>query len=126
MYLIEFYSNLSIVGTFLRSTTKEAKIDIHKDHFGRMFELPFQGTSYTYKAPLGSKNFKHSIVVNSLVMNPMEKRKLSIMAIFMKPRVCVFHYLLIRILLQRRANLNFVITNDIVHLWLLTKKFQTN
>lgn len=37
----EFYLNLSSVETLLRSSIKGVKIDIHKDQFSRMFELPF-------------------------------------------------------------------------------------
>lgn len=72
------------------------------------------------------KDFKRSISICSLVINPMEKIKFSIKTSFLNPRVLVIHYLLIRVLLSRNINLNFVIKDDIVSLWLITGKFQTN
>lgn len=37
----EFYSNLTVVETFLKSNVKGIEIDAHRDQFGRIFELPF-------------------------------------------------------------------------------------
>lgn len=119
----EFYSNLSIVGTSLRSSVKEVKIDIHKDQFGRMFEPSFQGRTYTYEAPKELKKSRRSISIYSLIMNPMEDIKLPIKSRFLKPRVHASHYLLTRILFPRNINLIYVINDNIIPLWLLTKKF---
>lgn len=105
---------------------KEVEIDIHKDHFGRMFELPFQGTSYTYEAPQEYNNFKGTIAFNLLVVNCMEKRKFSFQTFLLKPKVHVIHYLQTIILLPNNFNLNYVIRDDVVPLSLLIEKFPTN
>lgn len=63
----EFYQNLKIVGTSLRSIVSGVEIYIHKDNFGRIFELPFEGKTYTHEMPLGFRNFKHSITLITLL-----------------------------------------------------------
>lgn len=38
-----FYSNLKFEDPSLNSSIKGVEIDIHRDQFGKMFELPFYG-----------------------------------------------------------------------------------
>lgn len=116
----EFYSNLQMVRTSLRSSLKGVSIDIHKDHIDRIFELPFQGSSYKYETPLGSKSFKRSIALNNIVVNPMEKSHFPRKSNILKPKFCIIHYLLTKILLSKSLNLNYVIRDDVVPLWILT------
>lgn len=59
-------------------------------------------------------------------MNPTEDMKLSIKESFMKENVCVAHYILTSILLPGNINLDIIVKNDIVTLWLITQRFQTN
>lgn len=72
--VIEFYVNLRIVGTSLRSLVRGVEIDIHKDNFRRIFELPFEGKSNTYKGTIGLNNFKHSTALIYLVIKLVEIR----------------------------------------------------
>lgn len=74
---------------------------------------------HTKEAPLGYKNFKIPIALNSLVINHM-KRKLPIKSTSLKPKVLLTNYLLTIILLPRSVNLNYVIRGDIVPLCLIT------
>ena len=78
--------------------------EIRKERFGKIFEIPFQGTSYISEKPNGLKNFKRSITLNSLVTNPMVEKKLPLRATLLNSKVRILHYLLIRILLPRNTN----------------------
>lgn len=92
---------MTIVGRSLKSTVKGVEVDIHKDKFGRMFHLPFQGVTYTYERPIKFNKFKHFIFIFSFIVNAIEDMKLLIKANFLKPKVCFIHYLIIRIFFQR-------------------------
>lgn len=56
----EFYLKLRLVGTSLITSVRGVEIDLHKDHFGRVFELLTLETSFILYIPLGLRNFKHS------------------------------------------------------------------
>lgn len=71
----------------MTSSVKDVNIVIHKEHFGRMFEIPFLGTSYKSERPIRFKNFKHNVALNSLVINPMEKIKLTSRTTLLNPKV---------------------------------------
>lgn len=58
-------------------------------------------------------------------MNPMEYRKLPAKADYLKV-IRVVHYLIMRILLPRQLNLDVVIKEDDIPLWLLAQQVQTN
>lgn len=122
----EFYSNLTFKDPSLRKIVKGVKIDIHKDQFKRMFELLFYEVSYTYEGLIKFKKLKLSIVIILFVMNLMEDRKLPIKAIHLKSKIYVSNYLVTRILLPKKENLDVVTKEYVVPLWLLTKQFQTN
>lgn len=72
----EFHTNLNIFGNTLTSYTKNATIMIHKECFGRIFKIPLLGTYYKSVRPIGLKNLKLTITLNTLITNPIEKRKL--------------------------------------------------
>lgn len=74
----EIYYNQIIEGLPLNSTVKGIDIDIHRYQFGRMFEFPFHGVSYTYEGPIKFKKFKLSTTIIYFVINPMEDGKHSI------------------------------------------------
>lgn len=111
--VIEFYSNLTIEGSSIKSIVKGIEIDIHRDQFKRIFELLFQGVSYTYEGPIKFNKFKLSTNIISFVMNPMEDMKLPIKLSHLKEKICVTHYLITRILLPRQTNLDVVIKEDV-------------
>ena len=69
------------------------EIDTHKDNFGRIFELPFEGTFYTSEGPLGFKNMKSPKNLKYLVINPTEKIKFPFKQIHLKQKVRIIHYL---------------------------------
>lgn len=102
------------------------EVVIHKDNFGRIFELPAKGMTYTLDKPIGFKNFKHSNAINALVINPMEKNKVTLKTLHLKPKVRILHYLLNRIIFPRIINHGYVIRDDVVPLWLLTHEVKTN
>lgn len=102
------------------------ELDIHKDQFRRIFELPIIGIYYTLDKPLGIKNFKHSTTFDTLFINPMEKKKVPFKPVHLKPTVRILHYLITRILCPRIINNRYVIREYIVPLWLLTQKITTN
>lgn len=122
----ESYLNLRLVGTSLRSYVMGVEINIYMDNFGRTFELLFKGKSYTRDKPLGFRNLKHFTTLNSLVINPMEKRKSPLKSIHLKPKVWNLHYLQTIILFPRNVNHNYVIREDVVALWILTHEVLTN
>lgn len=117
----EFYLNMRLVGTSLKSFIRGVEIDFHKDKFWRIFELPIEGISYALNKPIGFKNFKHSTSINSLVIDPMEKKKASFKSIHMKPKLRILHYLLTIILFPRIINHRYVVREDVVPVWLLTQ-----
>lgn len=85
-----------------------------------------KSVSYTNKGSIKFKNYKSSIFILSFIMNPMEDGKIPINVSYLKPKVYVTHCLVPRILLPRQINLDIVIKEDVVPLWLLTQQFQTN
>lgn len=72
------------------------------------------------------KKFKLFTAIVSFVMNLMQDRKLPIKANYLKEKIRVVHYLITSILLPRRDNLGVVIKEDMIPLWLMTHRFQTN
>lgn len=115
----EFYTNILNVGKPHISPVKNIKIVIHKECFGKIFELPFLGTSYKTKKPTEMKNFKRSVALNYTITNPMEERKIPFRKTLQEPKVRILHYPLTRILLLRNTNNNHIIKSDINLLWLL-------
>lgn len=70
----QVYSNLMIVGTSLKSTIKGVEINIHRDDFGKMFEFPIQGASYTYESPKKSlKSLSTLFLYTPLLWIPWRK-----------------------------------------------------
>lgn len=98
----------------------------HREHFGRMFEISFVGTSYKSERPIGLKNFKRTVALNTLVTNLIEKRKFSFRTNLKKTKVRIIHYLITRTMLPRKINNNYVIKDDITPLRLLIKNIPTN
>lgn len=110
----EFYINMRLIRTFLKTYVIGVEIDLHKDQFGRIFELPNEGISYTFDKPIGFKNFKHSTTINALIINHMEKKKVPFKLIHLKPRVRTLHYLLTRILFSKIINHDYIVKKDLV------------
>lgn len=102
------------------------EIAIHKDHFGRIFELPTKGMTYTLDRQIDFKNFKHSTTINSMVINPMGKKKVPFKTTHSRPKLRILHYLLTKILFPRIINHGYVLREDIVSLWLITQEIPTN
>lgn len=112
----EFYLNLRLEKSSLRTSVKGMEIPIHKDHFRRIFDLPSEGMTYTLEKPTSFKNFKHSIAIIHLVINPMTKMKVPFKATHQKPKVKIFHYLITIILFLGVINHNYVVMKDVVSL----------
>lgn len=114
------------MGKTLTSSVKNIRIVIHREYFGRLFEIPFPGTSYKFERSIVLKKFKQIVAVNTLVTNPMEKRIIHFRTSLFKPKVRIIHYLMTRIVLPRNININYIIKDDIIPLWLLTQSIPTN
>lgn len=105
----------------LKSFIRGKNIEIHRDQFGIMFELPFFGISYTHEGRVQLKRFKLSMAIKSFVMNHMKDMKLHVKANYIKEKIMVAHYLITRILLPRKDNLEVIIRENVFPLWLLKR-----
>lgn len=81
--------------------------------------MPIIGISYTLDRPLGLKSFKHSTTLNTLIINHMEKNKVTFKFIHLKPKVRILHYLFTRIPFPRIINHVYIIREDVVPLSIL-------
>lgn len=76
--------------------------------------------SYTLDKPIDFKKFKHSTTTNPLVINPIEKKKVSFKMFHLKQKIRIIHYLLIRILFPKILNHGYVNREDLVFIYLIT------
>lgn len=113
----DFYLNMKLIGTSLETYVKGVEIIIHKIHIGSILEIPIRRLNYTQGKPIGFKNFKHFVSINSIVINPVEKMKVTFRTTHLKPKDRILHYHIMRVLFLRIINDYYVTREDIVKLW---------
>lgn len=86
----------------------------------------FFGKAYTIAKPFDSHNFKHSIFISSLLINPIDNYKLHIKINILKAPYRFIHHVVTRVLLSRKNNYKNILKEDVVIMCLLTHNIQTN